>query len=71
MEEKSESARQRTLERELEAGVASPRARQAKSKARLAADEQLLSEENQKRKDTIEIRARQERAVSHKNVTNC
>ncbi len=55
MEEKSESARQRTLERELEWVRASPRARQAKSKARLAAYEQLLSEENQKREDTIEI----------------
>jgi energy-dependent translational throttle protein EttA len=55
MEEKSESARQRTLERELEWVRASPRARQAKSKARLAAYEQLLSEESQKREDTVEI----------------
>jgi len=34
---------------------ASPRARQAKSKARLAAYEELLAEESQKREDTIEI----------------
>ena len=54
-EEKAESARQRTLARELEWVRASPRARQAKSKARLAAYEQLLAEENQKREDTVEI----------------
>jgi energy-dependent translational throttle protein EttA len=55
MEEKSESARQRTLARELEWVQASPRARQAKSKARLAAYEQLLAEEQQKRDDVVEI----------------
>jgi ATPase subunit of ABC transporter with duplicated ATPase domains len=55
MEEKTESARQRTLARELEWVRASPRARQAKSKARLAAYEQLLAEEAQKREDNIEI----------------
>jgi len=54
-EEKAESARQRTLARELEWVRASPRARQAKSKARLAAYEQMLAEESQKREDTIEI----------------
>src|SRR3954453_12326016 len=54
-EEKTESARQRTLARELEWVRASPRARQAKSKARLAAYEQLLSEENEKREESIEI----------------
>ena len=54
-EEKAESARQRTLARELEWVRASPRARQAKSKARLAAYEQLLAEESEKREDTIEI----------------
>jgi ATP-binding cassette ChvD family protein len=54
-EEKAESARQRTLARELEWVRASPRARQAKSKARLAAYEQLLAEETQKREDSIEI----------------
>jgi sulfate-transporting ATPase len=54
-EEKTESARQRTLARELEWVKASPRARQAKSKARLAAYEEMLAEEQQKREDTIEI----------------
>src|SRR3954452_21152960 len=44
-EEKQESARQRALARELEWVRSSPRARQAKSKARLAAYEQLLAEE--------------------------
>ena len=34
---------------------ASPRARQAKTKARLAAYEQLLAEEQQKREETVEI----------------
>jgi sulfate-transporting ATPase len=54
-EEKAESARQRTLARELEWVRSSPRARQAKSKARLAAYEQLLAEESQKREETVEI----------------
>jgi ATP-binding cassette ChvD family protein len=54
-EEKTESARQRTLARELEWVRASPRARQAKSKARLAAYEELLAEEQQKREEAIEI----------------
>jgi ATP-binding cassette ChvD family protein len=54
-EEKAESARQRTLARELEWVRASPRARQAKSKARLAAYDQLLAEEQQKRDEAVEI----------------
>ncbi|MFM8409337.1 MAG: energy-dependent translational throttle protein EttA, partial [Alphaproteobacteria bacterium] len=44
LEEKQESARQRTLARELEWVRLAPRARQAKSKARLAAYEKLLAE---------------------------
>ncbi len=44
-EEKSESARQKNLARELEWVRLSPRARQAKSKARLNAYEKLLAEE--------------------------
>ncbi|MGZ5427016.1 MAG: energy-dependent translational throttle protein EttA, partial [Thermoanaerobaculia bacterium] len=44
IEEKTESARQRTLKRELEWVRLSPRARQAKSRARLQAYEQLVSE---------------------------
>jgi energy-dependent translational throttle protein EttA len=43
-EEKGESARQRTLERELEWVRMAPKARQAKGKARLAAYEKLLAE---------------------------
>ncbi len=54
-EEKTESARQRTLARELEWVRASPRARQAKSKARLAAYEELLAEEAERRDESIEI----------------
>ena len=45
VEEKQESARRRTLARELEWVRMSPRARHAKSKARLAAYERLLAEE--------------------------
>jgi ATP-binding cassette ChvD family protein len=54
-EEKTESARQRALARELEWVQASPRARQAKSKARLAAYEEMLAQEQQKRDDIVEI----------------
>jgi energy-dependent translational throttle protein EttA len=54
-EEKSESARQRTLERELEWVRMAPRARQAKGKARLAAYEKLLSEEGREKVESIEI----------------
>src|SRR5437868_9008166 len=49
VEEKSESARQRTLSRELEWVRMSPRARQSKSKARLQAYEQLASEQQQEK----------------------
>src|SRR4028119_1770430 len=48
-EEKASSARQRTLERELEWVRMSPRARQSKSKARLQAYEQLASEAQQEK----------------------
>src|SRR6187431_3737156 len=54
-EEKAASARQRTLERELEWVRMAPKARQAKSKARLARFEELESEEFQKRNETNEI----------------
>ncbi|HZT92003.1 MAG TPA: energy-dependent translational throttle protein EttA [Gaiellaceae bacterium] len=54
-EEKQASARQRTLARELEWVRASPRARQAKSKARLGAYEQLLAEEEAVKLDRVEI----------------
>ncbi len=54
-EEKQESARQRTLARELEWVRTSPRARQAKSKARIAAYEKLLSEDPEERERDLEI----------------
>jgi ATP-binding cassette ChvD family protein len=55
-EEKTESARQRTLKHELEWVRMAPRARQAKSKARLQAYEQLLSESGvEARGETNEI----------------
>ncbi len=55
VEEKQESARQRTLARELEWVRASPRARQAKSKARIEAYERLLAEEPERRELELEI----------------
>src|SRR5690349_18248001 len=55
LEEKSESRRQRTLQRELDWIRLSPRARQAKGKARLNAYEQLLNEDQQQKIDTAEI----------------
>ncbi|HVW05563.1 MAG TPA: energy-dependent translational throttle protein EttA [Vicinamibacterales bacterium] len=54
-EEKSESKRQRTLARELEWIQMSPRARQAKGKARLNAYEQLLNEDTVEKIDRVEI----------------
>src|SRR5262245_41917605 len=56
-EEKEESARQRTLERELEWVRMAPRARQAKGKARLNHYEELLAQEQaaEKREDKREI----------------
>ena len=55
LEEKQESARQRTLARELEWVRMAPRARQAKSKARLQAYESLLAEGGKQREGTAEI----------------
>ena len=54
-EESRESARQRTLARELEWIRATPRARQAKSKARVAAYEALLAEANDRAPETAQI----------------
>src|SRR6476620_3473216 len=54
-EEKAESKRQRTLQRELEWIRMSPRARQAKGKARLTAYEQLLAEDTPDKVDQAEI----------------
>jgi ATP-binding cassette ChvD family protein len=55
VEEKTESARRRTLARELEWVRMSPRARHDKSKARLAAYERLYAEEQNVRLDKVEI----------------
>jgi sulfate-transporting ATPase len=54
-EEKAESKRQRTLQRELDWIRMSPRARQAKGKARLNAYEQLLAEDAGQKIDAVEI----------------
>ncbi len=55
LEEKAESARRRQLQHELEWVRMSPRARQAKGKARLAAYEQLLNSQPEKRESSGEI----------------
>ncbi|MEB3330081.1 MAG: energy-dependent translational throttle protein EttA [Candidatus Sericytochromatia bacterium] len=55
LEEKAASARQKTLERELEWVRMAPRARQAKPKARLNNYETLLAESNAVKQDSVEI----------------
>jgi len=55
LEEKTESKRQKTLQRELEWIRMSPKARQAKGQARVTAYEKLLSEEVEKRREDLEI----------------
>ncbi|MCA9715092.1 MAG: energy-dependent translational throttle protein EttA [Myxococcales bacterium] len=55
-EEKQESSRQRTLKRELDWINMSPRARQAKNKARIKAYDKLLSDAADRRVDTTSIR---------------
>jgi energy-dependent translational throttle protein EttA len=55
VEEKQETRRQRTLERELEWIRMSPRARQAKGKARLNKYEQLLAEDTVQKLESVEI----------------
>jgi ATP-binding cassette ChvD family protein len=54
-EEKTESKRQKTLERELEWARMAPKARHAKSKARLANYEKLASEETKEREERLEL----------------
>ena len=54
-EEKQESARIKTMQKELEWVRANPKARQAKSKARISRFEELSSHEHQKRNETQEI----------------
>jgi ATP-binding cassette ChvD family protein len=53
-EEKSSVARQKTLERELEWVRMAPRARHAKSKARLSAYEELLQQDGERRNDQLD-----------------
>jgi ATP-binding cassette ChvD family protein len=55
MEEKQESKRRKTLERELEWVRMAPKARHAKSKARLGAYEKLLSEDGRQKEERLEI----------------
>ncbi len=55
VEEKTESARRRTLARELEWVRASPKARHAKAKARVTAYEKLFADEQNVRLDKVEI----------------
>jgi ATP-binding cassette ChvD family protein len=54
-EEKQESKRRKTLERELEWVRMSPKARQAKSKARLGAYEKMLNEDGKQKEEKLEI----------------
>jgi len=55
MEEKQESRRHKTLERELEWVKMSPKARQAKGKARLSAYEKLLNEDVKEKEERLEL----------------
>lgn len=55
MEEKQESKRRKTLEHELEWVRMSPKARHAKSKARLQAYDKLLNEDAKKKEEQLEI----------------
>lgn len=55
MEEKQESKRRKTLERELEWVRMAPKARHAKSKARLSAYEKMMNEDRKQKEDKLEI----------------
>ncbi|MBR5611147.1 MAG: energy-dependent translational throttle protein EttA [Bacteroidales bacterium] len=55
MEEKQESKRRKTLERELEWVRMAPKARHAKSKARLGAYEKMLNEDRKQKEEKLEI----------------
>lgn len=55
LEEKTESKRRKTLERELEWVRMAPKARHAKSKARLASYERLMSEDTRQKEEKLEI----------------
>jgi ATP-binding cassette ChvD family protein len=73
VEEKQQTARQRTLARELEWVRSSPKARQAKSKARVAAYEKMAAEQFEDRPEELEIqippgRRLGERVIEAKNL---
>lgn len=55
MEEKTESRRRKTLERELEWVRMAPKARHAKSKARLSAYDKMMSEDTRQKEERLEI----------------
>ena len=55
MEEKQESKRRKTLERELDWVRMAPKARQAKSKARLSAYDKMLNEDGKQKEEKLEI----------------
>ncbi|HQM99308.1 MAG TPA: ATP-binding cassette domain-containing protein, partial [Bacteroidales bacterium] len=55
MEEKQESKRRKTLERELEWVRMAPKARHAKSKARLGAYEKMLNQDSRQKEERLEI----------------
>ena len=55
LEEKSESERQRTLERELEWIRMTPRAKQQKNKARIRAYEELLNQDRVQRNESVQL----------------
>ncbi|MBK6966576.1 MAG: energy-dependent translational throttle protein EttA [Bacteroidales bacterium] len=55
MEEKTESKRRKTLERELEWVRMAPKARHAKSKARLAAYDRMMGEDTRQKEEKLEI----------------
>jgi energy-dependent translational throttle protein EttA len=55
VEEKQESKRQRALQRELEWIQTNPKGRQSKSKARVSAYEELLSDKHEKQREDLEI----------------
>ena len=54
-EEKQESKRRKTLERELEWGRMAPKARHAKAKARLSAYEKMMNEDGRQKEERLEI----------------
>ncbi len=55
MEEKTASKRRKTLERELEWVRMAPKARHAKSKARLSSYEKMLNEDVKQKEDKLEL----------------